>query len=412
MTTKKHFNQVFLKTISLVIIGSISTTVNAKFLNAAPNVTSYDNQSSALSGDKIGNVDLCTDGTKVFSVSQKKGTSASYGRPIPNDAIIQTSATSRCQLIINKARITVGNDSLIGIKQSGGSHSISFWQGSVIVDNKTNNNWVMNMHQGKASFARGKYASKSRHEGEADVIAYTKQASWTTNSGESKNIATNNILRSRNGEVSFNPLSAKIIAIINDRLNPKQPFLASALDDFKTNKGKTAKRKFRQLQTVYPNNPEAAYYLGTIALNEKNNTEVIKQWEKYIEIDPTGAEKRDVLKNLTVIKDAENQAQVKEMLANESQFSDEPPEPGTIAIMPFKNKGDKNYNMMSKGITAMVITDLSKVPGLKVLEREKVQKFIDEISLSQSGLVDQDTSIKAGRIMRAEKIIDGDFSVK
>ena len=35
-----------------------------------------------------------------------------------------------------------------------------------------------------------------------------------------------------------------------------------------------------------------------------------------------------------------------------------------------------------KGIAAMIIADLDKVPGLKVLEREKVQVLLDEMNIA------------------------------
>jgi curli biogenesis system outer membrane secretion channel CsgG len=81
-------------------------------------------------------------------------------------------------------------------------------------------------------------------------------------------------------------------------------------------------------------------------------------------------------------------------------------------VQAFSNRGDASYAALAKGIAAMVISDLSKVPGLKLLERQKVQKLVDEIQLSESGLVSQDNQVKAGRLMRAEKIVVGSFGVQ
>jgi uncharacterized protein YjcR len=64
-------------------------------------------------------------------------------------------------------------------------------------------------------------------------------------------------------------------------------------------------------------------------------------------------------------------------------------------------------------LTAFVITDLAKVPGLKVLEREKLEKLIDEIKLSEKGdLVEKSARVRAGRIMRAEKLMIGDYLIE
>lgn len=89
-----------------------------------------------------------------------------------------------------------------------------------------------------------------------------------------------------------------------------------------------------------------------------------------------------------------------------------PPGPGSIAVQAFVNQGDEAYRAMAKGLAAMIIADLSKVPGLKVLEREKVQLLVNEAKLGDSGLADKDSAVRSGRLMRAEKVVVGNFEVQ
>ena len=89
-----------------------------------------------------------------------------------------------------------------------------------------------------------------------------------------------------------------------------------------------------------------------------------------------------------------------------------PPEPGSIAVEAFVNRGNAQYRAMAKGLAAMIIADLSKVPGLKVLEREKVQLLLDEAKLGDSGLADTASAVRSGRLMRAEKVVVGNFEVQ
>jgi TolB-like protein len=67
---------------------------------------------------------------------------------------------------------------------------------------------------------------------------------------------------------------------------------------------------------------------------------------------------------------------------------------------------------MAKGLAAMIIADLSKVPGLKVLEREKVQLLVDEARLGSSGIADPRSAVRTGQLLRAEKVIVGNFEVQ
>jgi hypothetical protein len=72
--------------------------------------------------------------------------------------------------------------------------------------------------------------------------------------------------------------------------------------------------------------------------------------------------------------------------------------------------------LIAKGITAMLTSDLAAIPELKVIERTKIQKLLSEIQmegqLSVSGLVDNEHFVRAGKILKAEKIIIGNCSTK
>lgn len=82
----------------------------------------------------------------------------------------------------------------------------------------------------------------------------------------------------------------------------------------------------------------------------------------------------------------------------------------TIAISYFDNtSGDVKYNSLSKGIADMLITDLSKVKGVNIVEREKLEKLIKEIKLEQSKYFDPATAQKLGKGLGAQNILTGSF---
>lgn len=181
---------------------------------------------------------------------------------------------------------------------------------------------------------------------------------------------------------------------------------------FKDDKFDKAKQIFTTLQTKQPDQPLAAYYLGLIALKGKDTRETVKQWRQYARVDPDGAESNNIPKRLTILELEQNQTDMRELLKQEDKISKKPPEPNSIAVFPFVNQGDEKYQILSKGLTALIISDLAKVPGLKILEREKVQKLVDEINLSGSGLASKENQSRAGKMLRAEKIMGGVFNVE
>ena len=55
----------------------------------------------------------------------------------------------------------------------------------------------------------------------------------------------------------------------------------------------------------------------------------------------------------------------------------------TLAISYFDNtSGTKEYDPLSKGFADMLITDLSNVNSLKIVEREKLESLLIEIELA------------------------------
>ena len=85
----------------------------------------------------------------------------------------------------------------------------------------------------------------------------------------------------------------------------------------------------------------------------------------------------------------------------------------TIAVLYFLNVvDDPDWNSLSKGLAEMLITDLSQVNNLKVLERIYLQKLIEEMQLGMSGLTDESTVPRMGRLMKARNLINGAFTIK
>ena len=58
----------------------------------------------------------------------------------------------------------------------------------------------------------------------------------------------------------------------------------------------------------------------------------------------------------------------------------------------------------------MLITDLSKIDNLFVVERIRVQALLDEMDLGESGLVDKATAPQVGKLLKAYYVVNGDIN--
>jgi len=101
------------------------------------------------------------------------------------------------------------------------------------------------------------------------------------------------------------------------------------------------------------------------------------------------------------------------LLARESELSAGNIATNAVAVFPLIYQGqNEEMAALSKGLAEMMITDLSQVQQLEVVDRVRVQALFDEMALGQSGLVDEATAAKVGSLIRAGKVVRGVYDVR
>ncbi len=86
----------------------------------------------------------------------------------------------------------------------------------------------------------------------------------------------------------------------------------------------------------------------------------------------------------------------------------------TIAILDFSNNSlmeKDNYNSLCSGFAEIMITELSNVSSLKVVERQKINQLIQEMQLAQSGVVSEETGVQVGKLLGAKYLVFGSFFI-
>jgi len=97
----------------------------------------------------------------------------------------------------------------------------------------------------------------------------------------------------------------------------------------------------------------------------------------------------------------------RQALAREAELALAPPEPATVAVLPLVIAGDSGVQPLSRGLAELIATDLAYIRTLRLLERLQIGMLLDELKLGQSDRVDPATAARVGRLLRAERLVQG-----
>lgn len=169
-------------------------------------------------------------------------------------------------------------------------------------------------------------------------------------------------------------------------------------------------KKLQAANELYPDDNLVHFYLGRIyenfdqydlALNEYTRC---KKSRIFNQIAPL------IEKRIEDIFRKKIAGEIKKAIDTEQnlQFSMVPE--NTLAVLYFKNLDNwERLTPLEKGLAQMLITDLSKVRELKMLERLRLEQLIQELNLSSSELFEPAQVPRLGKLLGSQKLIKGGF---
>ena len=163
-----------------------------------------------------------------------------------------------------------------------------------------------------------------------------------------------------------------------------------------------------QARKLDANDGVSALYAGLAAEQMKDFTAAKSAYNAYLTVGKTKSAQKEIRARLVAISQAELKEAAKTAVANESAISATPGATNTIAVLPFTiGLADPSYAPLGRGLADLMITDLSKSRQLTIVERERMQAIVDEIALSKSANVDAATTVRAGKLIQAGRIVQG-----
>jgi TolB-like protein len=85
-----------------------------------------------------------------------------------------------------------------------------------------------------------------------------------------------------------------------------------------------------------------------------------------------------------------------------------------IAVFPFQNGGSigqnkEDFEALQFGIPGMLISELAANPSVRVVERETLQRLLEEQNLGAAGRVEPGTAARIGKLIGARYVVLGTF---
>lgn len=204
------------------------------------------------------------------------------------------------------------------------------------------------------------------------------------------------------------PTPTKATAILS--ATEKEQLVQQAVADYEKGEKDKARENLETAKTVFPENYAVPYYLALIYLEQGNRKGAIAQWQKYLKMAPQSENALNIRKNVTLLLRDEAKAFAKQAVAREAKWVDGRVNDKTIAVTTFSNLGSEKLGPLGKGMASMLITDLSKVPDLQVVDRIQLHALLEEMKLGASGLVDMNTAPKVGKLLKAKHVTSGSLA--
>jgi TolB-like protein len=151
-----------------------------------------------------------------------------------------------------------------------------------------------------------------------------------------------------------------------------------------------------------------ALYLGRAQEARNRLAQAEQSYRVAGELARSRSQRADLDRQLASLTRARLAVEARAAIAREATLSTDPAQSNTIAVLPWTFIGtDASLAPLSVGLSHLVITDLAKISGLTLVERERIQVMLDEMAMAGEGRVDQGTAARAGRLLRASRVVQG-----
>ena len=196
--------------------------------------------------------------------------------------------------------------------------------------------------------------------------------------------------------------------------NPNNPtgYLELGIISLELKNYSMAKKLLTKAYKFNKKNGKTLYYLGQLFEKQDKKKTALKIYKQYNLVSRISPFRSQMSIRFETLNREIIRSEMQQLLAQEQSLNISNIHPKSVAVFPFTYQGDDDsFAPLGIGIGEMMITDLSQVNGMKVIERIRLQAMFNEISMGQSGMVEEGTAPRFGKLLGAAKIVHGNYDV-
>jgi len=171
----------------------------------------------------------------------------------------------------------------------------------------------------------------------------------------------------------------------------------------------------RILGTVVDKEPDfgkALFYLGLSMEGLGREDDAIDVYRRYYNLRSYDSFRQVLVGRMDWLVKKKIAYEIEQTFLNESSLNLTDSPEKSVAVLYFLSMSeDLQWKPLSKGLAEMIITDLTLVEELDVIERLRLNKIMEELNLSVTGLVEDDTAPRLGKLLAARHLVKGSYMV-
>jgi tetratricopeptide (TPR) repeat protein len=157
-----------------------------------------------------------------------------------------------------------------------------------------------------------------------------------------------------------------------------------------------------------PKDGTAALYLGLASEELGDLATARRAYATYLTVGRTSRVRGQLQGRLAALARRELAADARAAVQQESQLGGTAGSSRTIAVLPLRFSGaDSSLRPLERGFADLLATDLARSAQLTIVERSRIQALLDEMALQKGGQTDSSTNVRAGRLLRAGRVVQG-----